>query len=142
MRLIDSFGSVLSMFDFEAPKEKSTTDWSGTIIGLLLLPVLFFFIFIGKAELGFTACIVLGMSVIAVRLRWKLRKHVWFWATIALILLLHIPLLFIVRWPKSNAPTIAYSLPLGIADFLLIISAINLAQRVFSKDSSSNDEET
>jgi hypothetical protein len=132
----------MSMFDFETPNEKRTTDWSGTIIGLLLLPVLFLFIFIGKAELGFTACIVLAMSMIAVRLRWKLRRHVWFWATIALILLLHIPLLFIVRWPKSNVPTIAYSLPLGIADFLLIISAINLAQRVFSKDSSSNDEET
>jgi hypothetical protein len=122
------------MFDYDAPKEKRSTDWSGTIIGAMLLPVLFFFIFIGKAELGFTACIVLAMSMIAVRLRWKLRKHIWFWATIALVLLLHVPLLFIVRWPQSNVPTIAYSLPIGIVDFILIMGAINLAQKIFSKD--------
>jgi hypothetical protein len=131
----------MSVFDYDAPK-KSSTDWSGTIIGAMLLPVLFFFIFIGKAELGFTACIVLGMSMIAVRLRWKLRKHVWFWGTIILILALNVPLLFIVRWPQSNIPTIAYSLPIGIVDFLLMMGAISLAEKAFSKDSSSNDEET
>ena len=130
------------MFDYETPKEQKPTDWSGTIIGAMLLPVLFFFIYIGKAELGFTACIVLGMSMIAVRLRWKLRKHVWFWGTIILILALNVPLLFIVRWPQSNIPTIAYSLPIGIVDFLLMMGAISLAEKAFSKDSSSNDEET
>jgi len=130
----------MSMFDYEPPKEKRPTDYSGTIIGALLLPVLFFFIYIGKAELGFTACIVLAMSMIAVRLRWKLRKHVWFWATIVLILALHVPLLFIVRWPQSNVPTLAYSLPLGIVDFLLIMGAISLAQKVFSKGSSPDED--
>jgi hypothetical protein len=128
----------ISMFNYEPPKEKAPTDYSGTIIGAMLLPVLFFFIYIGKPELGFTACIVLGMSTIAVKLRWKLRRHVWFWATIIFILALHIPLLFMVRWPQSNVPTIAYSLPLGITDFLLISGAIGLAQKLFSKDSSAD----
>jgi hypothetical protein len=124
------------MFDSEAPKEKSSTDWSGTIIGLMLLPVLFLFIFLGKAELGFTACIVLAMSMIAVRLRWRLRRHAWFWATVIFILALHVPLLFVVRWPQTNVPTIAYSLPLGIVDFLLISGALSLAERVFCRGSS------
>jgi hypothetical protein len=99
----------------------------------LLLPVLFFFIYLGKAELGFTVCIALAMSMIAVRFRWKLRKHVWFWATIAVILALHIPLLFVIRWPQTNMPTIAYSLPLGIVDFLLITGGIDLVQKLFAK---------
>lgn len=130
----------MSMFDSEAPKEKSSTDWSGTIIGVMLLPVLFLFIFLGKAELGFTACIVLAMSMIAVRLRWKLRRYAWFWATIVFVLLLHIPFLFLVHWPDTHVPTIVYSLPLGIADFLLISGAISLAQRVFGNRSSDDDE--
>lgn len=125
----------MSMFDSEAPKEKSSTDWSGTIIGVVLLPVLFLFIFLGKAELGFTACIVLAMSMIAVRLRWKLRRYAWFWGTIAFILLLHIPFLFLVHWPQSNVPTIVYSLPLGIVDFLLISGALRIAERLFSGSS-------
>jgi len=124
------------MFDYEAPKEKGRADWSGTIIGAMLLPVLFLFIYLGKAEVGFTACIVLGMFMIAVRLRWKLRRYAWFWATVVCALLLHIPFLFLVHWPKTNVPTIAYSLPLGIVDFLLISGALGLAEKLFSKGSS------
>jgi hypothetical protein len=129
------------MFDYEeAPKEKSRTDWSGTIIGVSLWPVFFIFVFLGKAELGFNVMLVLGMVVLAVRLRWKLRSHAWFWATIVLVLLLHIPFLFLVHWPQTNVPTIAYSLPLGIADFLLISGAISLAQKVFGNGSSDDEE--
>ena len=129
------------MFDYEPSKEDRPTDWSGTIIGVMLLPVLFFFIYVGKAELGFTACIVLAMFLIAVRLRWKLRKHVWFWATIVLILALHVPLLFIVRWPETNVPTIVYSMPLATVEFLLMMGAISLAQKVFSMGSSPDEED-
>ena len=128
------------MSDYDAPKEKSSTDWSGTIIGAMLLPVLFLFIYLGKAEVGFTACIVLAMFMIAVRLRWKLRRYAWFWATIVFVLLLHVPFLFLVHWPQSNVPTIAYSLPLGIVDFLLISGSISLAQRVFANGSSDDGE--
>lgn len=128
------------MFDSEAPKEKSPTDWSGTIIGVMLLPVFFVFVFLGKAELGFNVMLVLGLVMIAVRLRWKLRRYAWFWGTIAFVLLLHIPFLFLVHWPQSKVPTIAYSLPLAIADFLLISGAISLAQKVFSKNDSDDEE--
>lgn len=129
------------MFDYEPPKEKSPTDWSGTIIGVMLLPVFFVFVVLGKAEMGFKLILVLGLVMIAVKLRWKLRRHAWYWVTIAFVLFLHIPFLFLVHWPQSNIPTIAYSLPLGIADFLLISGAISLAQRIFMKNGSSDDEE-
>jgi hypothetical protein len=134
---------VIGMFDYEQPppERKEVTDYTGLITLALVAPLFFLFVYLGKAELGFTVCLVLGVNIIAVRLRWRLRKHVWFWAAIAFILLLHIPLLFIVRWPKSNVPTIAYSLPLGILDFLLISGAIGLAQKAFSKDSSSDGED-
>jgi hypothetical protein len=128
------------MFDDEAPKEKSSTDWTGPIIVAMLAPLFFLFVNLGKAEMGFTACLVLGMFMVAVRLRWKLRRYAWFWATVVFVLLLHIPVLFLVHWPQTHVPTIAYSLPLGIADFLLISGAISLAQRVFGNGSSEDDE--
>jgi hypothetical protein len=127
------------MFDYEPPKEKRRADYSGTIIGAMLLPVLFFFIYLGKAELGFTLVLVLAPAMIAIKLRWRLRKHVWFWTTIILVLALHVPLMLILRWPQGNVPTIAYSMPLGIADFLIILGAIGLAEKFFSKDSSSDE---
>jgi len=128
------------MFDYEQPasERKSHADWTGPIIVVLLAPLFFFFVYLGKPDMGFTICLVLGVDMVAIKLRWELRRHMWFWATIVLIFALHIPLFFIVQWPQSNVPTIAYSLPLGIVDFLLIWGGISLAQRLFSKGS---DEE-
>jgi hypothetical protein len=129
----------MSIFDYEAPKEKRPADWSGTIIGVLLLPLFFVFVYLGKAEIGFNLMLVLGLAMVAVKLRWKLRRYIWFWATIILIVVLHIPLLFLVHWPQGNTPTFAYSLPLGIVDFLLISGALGLAEKLFSKGSDEDD---
>ena len=123
------------------PEQQGRTDYTGLIIGALLAPVFFIFIYLGKAEMGFTVFIVLGMVMLAIKLRWRLRRHAWFWGTIALILVLHIPFLFIVRWPQTNIPTLAFSLPLGIADFLLISGALSLAEKVFSKGHFSDKED-
>jgi hypothetical protein len=130
------------MFEqIEEPEEKKPTDYSGTIIGLMLLPVFFFFVYLGRAEMGFTVALVLGMILLAIKLQWRLRKYVWFWATIAVVLAFHIPLFFIVRWPDSKTPTIAYSMPFGILDFLIISGAILLSKNLFLKNSSSDDDE-
>ena len=107
------------------------------IFAAILAPLFLLFIYLGKADMGLTLFIVLGMIMFAIKIRWNLRKHVWFWASIAFILALHIPLFFIIRWPQGNVPTIAYSLPLGIADFFIILGAIGLAEKLLSKGSSS-----
>jgi hypothetical protein len=125
----------------EQPAEEQEPDYTGVKIAGILIPVFILFIYLGKAEMGFTVFIVLGMVLLAIKLQWRLRKHVWFWATIAVVLALHIPLFFIVRWPDTKTPTIAYSMPMGIADFLIISGAIRLSKNLFLKDSSSNDDE-
>jgi Na+/proline symporter len=135
----------ISMFnDEQSPaeeKEKEPTDYTGLIIGAMLVPVFFLFAYLGKADMGAAVCVVLGAIILAIKLRWKLRKHVWFWAIIVFIFALHIPLFSIVRLPQGNTPTLVYVLPIGIADFLLIMGALRLAEKFFLKDSSSNDEE-
>jgi len=126
------------MFDYESPKAKEPVDYTGLKIGLMLLPVFFLITFLYNADVGLAACIVLGMITLAVKVRWNLRKRVWFWPIIVVILALHVPLVFMVRWPQGHAPTIFYVMPIGIADFLIISGALRLAERLFSKDSSSN----
>ena len=116
-------------------------DWTGLIIAALAAPAFFIFVYLGKAELGFTVSLVLCVVLIAIKLRWRLRRHTWFWGTIALVIALHIPLLFIIRWPQTKIPTIAFSMPFGIADFLLISGAISLAEKVFSKGHSSDEQD-
>jgi len=128
------------MFDYESPKPKEPTDYTGLKIVALLAPVFFLITFLSNADAGLAACIVLGMIMVAVKIRWNLRKHIWFWATIAIVLALHVPLVFMVRWPQGNGPTLFYTMPFGIADFLIILGSVGLAKRFFSTDSFDNDE--
>jgi hypothetical protein len=87
------------MFDYEQPpkEENEPTDYTGLIIVAMLAPVFLVFVNLDKADMGLAVCIVLGMAMIAIRLRWKLRKHVWFWAIIVFLLAVQTPLLSIVR---------------------------------------------
>jgi len=130
------------MFEqLEKPEEKDATDYTGLKIGAILAPVIFLFNYFGKVEMGLTVFIVLGATVFAIKLNWKLRRCVWFWAVIVSIFLLHIPLFLTVQWPHGSTPTIAYAMPMGIADFLVIMVAIRLGERFSSKGPSSHDEE-
>ena len=128
------------MSDCDPPKKRERVDYSGLKIGAILAPALLLFIYFGKADMGLTVFIVLGVIIFAIKMRWNLRKHVWFWAIIVSILALHVPLFFIVRWPQRKLPTIFYTMPLGIADFLLISGALGLAEKLLSKDSSEKKE--
>lgn len=98
------------MFDYDPPKPKEPVDYTGLKIGLVLAPVFFLFVLLGNADMGLTVCIVLAVIIFAVKLRWNLRKHVWFWAIIALILALHVPLFLVVRWPQGKGPTLFYTM--------------------------------
>lgn len=135
-------GSMKSaeIFNDYRPQAKEPTDYTGLIITAILAPVFVLFAYFGSANLALTAIIVLGMIMCAIKIRWSLRKHAWFWATIVLVLALHVPLLLIVRWPSGKAPTIAYTLPLGFADFFIILGALGLAERVFLRNPPSHDD--
>ena len=106
-----------------------------------MLPILLLFIYLGKADMGLTVFIVLGVSIVAIKIRWNLRKHLWFWLIIVSIFALHIPLFFIVRWPQGKVPGLFYGLPFGLVDFLIISGALRLAEKFFLKGSSPTDEE-
>jgi hypothetical protein len=42
---------------------------------------------------------------------------------------------------SRKSPTLFYTMPFGIADFLIISGALGLAEKLFSKGSSPTDEE-
>lgn len=131
----------IGMFDDETPKEKDPVDYTGYKIGAILLPALFLFIYLGKADMGLSVFLVLGVILVAIKFSWNLRKHVWYWAIIVFILALHVPLVLFVRLPQGSVPIIVYAMPLGIADYLIISGAVRLGTRIFLKDSSHDDEE-
>lgn len=115
--------------------QRKRTDYTGVIIAAILAPVYILFILLGKEELGRSVFIVLGMTMIAIRVRWDLRNRPWFWAIIILLLLAHVPLLFLFRWPHGYhgwLPAVG-TLPIGLADVLIILGAVHLVEKFVVK---------
>jgi hypothetical protein len=111
---------------------KKPTDYTGVIIAAILAPVYLIFYLLGQEEMGRSVFIVLGMTMLAIRVRWDLRRHFWFWAIIVVLLALHIPLLFLVRWPHGWLPAIG-TLPIGLADVLIILGAVRFVEKFIVK---------
>ena len=132
------------MFEGQLDQQKSEkempTDWSGVIIGLGLLPVYFFFLYLGKEDLGRNVSIILVGIVLAVKVRWKLRSRPWFWLVIILVLAANVPLIIRIRWPQHWVPAAAL-IPLALAEFLITMGAIQLVVKVFAPKKSLNDDE-
>jgi hypothetical protein len=130
------------MFERDPREETAFTQYTGLKIGAVLMPMLLLFIYFGKADMGLTLFIVLGVSIVAIKIRWNLRKHVWFWVIIAVIFALHVPLFFMIRWTHGNVPGIFYGLPFGLIDFVIISEGLALAEKLFAKSSSSSGDTT
>lgn len=101
----------------------------------IMLPVFLVFRHFGKIDLALPACIYAGMIIVAARMRWDLRKRFWFWTTIAIVLMLHVPVLLLIPFPHIVVNRITL-LPIGFADFLLILSAVRIVERFVVKASS------
>lgn len=86
--------------------ESELSDYAGVKIGAMLIPLFLLFIFFGNADVGLTVCIVVGVVLLAIKLRWRLRKYIWFWALIVLIAAVHVPLFLFLRWPQGSTPTL------------------------------------
>jgi hypothetical protein len=90
------------------------------------------FLFTDEAR-GAAAAYSAFMIAVAVRYFWDLRSRIWFWITIALIVLLHVPVLLFIRWPFNQYYTYVQMLPLALLDFAAMYGIITLSERVFEK---------
>jgi hypothetical protein len=122
--------------DESEEKEPKETSYLGVIIFVCTLPVLFFFTHIGRTDLGLNIGISLAMNTLAVGICWDLRRRVWFWCVIVLILALHVPLVLRIQWPHVWVPKVAL-LPIGLADLLFTVGVVRFVEKFLVKSPSS-----
>ena len=130
-------GKLIAMFDElnndeQKPQEQKRTDYTSVIIFAITLPVLIFFSHIGKEDMGLNIGICLFVNLLAIKIRWKLRTHIWFWAVIVLVLALHVPVILMVRWPHEWVSKMTL-LPIGLADLLITLGAVGLVEKFIAK---------
>jgi hypothetical protein len=67
-----------------------------------------------------------------VMLFWGLRKRAWFWATIALIVAYHVPIVALVPWPFGRLSYVQM-LPIALPDLGLSYGIVRLVEKVMEK---------
>ena len=53
-------------------------------------------------------------------MKWRLRRHTWFWITMTVIVALHVPLILFVPWGTRWVPALAIA-AIDSVDFCLIL---------------------
>jgi hypothetical protein len=91
-----------------------------------------FFAYFGDARRGATAWFSGIVAFVAVRMFWGLRRLMWFWTTIAVILVYHILLIVLLPWPFEQLSYIQL-LPLGFLDLGLAYGIIRLAEKLMDR---------
>ena len=77
------------------------------------------------------------MIVIVVWTRWDLKTYAWFWATLAILVSLHVPLIQYVPWTNTSYPGVVL-LPFGLLDFAIMYGCIKVAEKLMKKDNESS----
>jgi hypothetical protein len=67
----------------------------------ILIPVVAFLLFalfdhFGKLALARPAGFSVSIIIITIAMRWKLKGHVWFWVTMAILAAFHVPLILFI----------------------------------------------
>jgi hypothetical protein len=83
---------------------------------------------------GRTAGVALGLMILAGRAFWYLRRRVWFWLTVAALLLIHVVLVVGVSWTNESFPAPAIW-PVGIIDFVAMCGGIKLVEKLMTRNS-------
>jgi len=107
-------------------KKAMTLPWWGVlcvIIGSMALSLVFYrfgrFDLVRPTEI---CAIVLGFAIV---MRWKLRRHLWFWITMTVIAALHVPLILLVPWTTRWVPAFVIT-PIAIGDLFAILVILKL----------------
>ena len=122
--------------DDDEPKR----DYTGTLIGVCLFPVWFLVANFFDTNIATSVCIFLGMILATIHFSPKQRKYTWFRVVMGIIACLHVPLIFLIKYPRFNF-TLAALLPIGLMDFILIRFILYLCGKFFHTESADDSDD-
>ncbi len=109
---------------------RTATRW-GLTVAVLTLPVAVIVGYFVNRATGMAAWVALMMMIGAVRAFWHLRRHTWFWMSVAALTIIHVVLIIVVPWPTKSFPA-PELWPVGIVDFLAICGFIKLVEKAMT----------
>jgi hypothetical protein len=111
--------------DIKAAKKIWLPWWAVVCLIVGGMPIPWLFDHYGRFNLALPTMNCVGMLVFAVAVKWKLRRHAWFWDTMALLAALHVPLILFVPWTTKWVPALAIA-AIDSADFCVILAILSV----------------
>ncbi len=108
-------------------------SWKGGLAifaGTILIALLF--VYFGRFDLAAPTLFSILVIVVAIKMKWELRKRVWFWAAMVAITALHISLIVCVPWTTRWIPALLIT-PILVADLAVILAIIIFLEKQFEK---------
>src|ERR1700734_2050860 len=62
-------------------------------------------------------------------LKWKLRRHAWFWITMAVVAALHVPLVLLVHWPTIWVPALSIA-AMDSGDLIVMLAVLAAVRKL------------
>jgi hypothetical protein len=115
------------------------TQKTAFVVLLLVVPIYFAFDHAGYPGRGRVAAICAAMIMASAWMRWDLKNRVWFWATIAFLILLHVPLVLLIPWTDHSYPGVVL-MPEALLDLAVTYGVIKLVEslaKVLSREQQS-----
>ena len=94
-------------------------------------PLFFLFALQGDPGRGRAAMFSAAVIILAIRSRWDLSQHIWFWTTVAAIVGLHVPLVLLTHWPEASYPGFTLLLPAAL-DYAAIYGLMKVVERAMT----------
>ena len=112
-----------------AKDRKMRLPWWGVLSVIFgTIPVVFLFDHFGRFDLARPSLLSTSMVAIAVAMRWKLRRHIWFWTTMAFLAALHLPLILFIPWTTKWIPAFVI-VPFGMADLYAMLWILSVVRK-------------
>ena len=112
---------------------KLRLPWWGVLCVILgALAVLVFFDHFGQLAIARPTMISAVMVTITIAMRWRLKRHVWFWITVIVLAALHVPLILFVPWTTKWVPALVI-IPIGIADLYIMLWVLSIIGKLMER---------
>ena len=111
--------------DIKAAKKIWLPWWAVLMWMTACVPIIWLFDHFRRFDLALPALICIGMLGLAIAVKWKLRRHVWFWITMTVLAALHALLVLFVPWTTKWVPAIAIA-AIGSADLIVMLAILSV----------------
>jgi hypothetical protein len=114
--------------DIRAAKKIRLPWWAVLSLVIGSLPIYWLFDHFGALNRALPTLNSVGMLGIAIAVKWQLRRHAWFWGTVAILAALHVPLILFVPWTTKWVPALAIA-AIDSADLILMLAILTIVER-------------